>query len=150
MIPEYDTTGFLWIKTLHIIAVITWMAGLFYLPRLFVYHAQVAPGTEISENFKVMERRLLKAIMHPSLVVVVITGFWMFPHWWTWGWMHLKILLVAGLVVCHVYYTKWQIAFANDRNVHPHKFYRVMNEVPTLLLLAIIPLVVFGAKFRLF
>lgn len=138
---SYDT--YMWIKTLHIISVITWMAGLFYLPRLFVYHAQVDPESEMSQTFKIMEQRLLRGIMHPSLVVVLVTAALMFPSWLDSGWLHVKTTLVLGLVGCHFLYAKWRNDFNADKNKHGHRFYRYWNEAPTVLLLGIIPLVVF-------
>lgn len=131
-----------WVKVLHIISVITWMAGLFYLPRLFVYHAMEEVGSPTSERFKVMERRLLKAIMNPSLVIVLVTGFLLWADWLSMGWLHVKLLMVAGMLACHGLYARWRKDFEADQNKHPHKFYRVWNEVPTLLLLIIVPLVV--------
>lgn len=135
--PYYD-----WIKILHIISFITWMAGLFYLPRLYVYHAMEEPGSKTSETFKVMERRLLKAIMNPSLVVVVITGLLLWGPWLTMGWLHVKLLLVALMLGCHGLYARWRKDFEADRNTRHHRFYRIWNEVPTVLLLIIVPLVI--------
>jgi len=131
-----------WVLTLHIIAVITWMAGLFYLPRLFVYHAMEEVGSATSEKFKIMERRLLKAIMNPSLVIVLVTGLLLWGDWLTMGWLHVKLLMVAGMLGCHGLYARWRREFEADKNKHPHTFYRVWNEVPTLLLLIIVPMVV--------
>ncbi|WP_246152262.1 protoporphyrinogen oxidase HemJ [Roseospira navarrensis] len=133
---------YLWIKALHVIAIITWMAGLFYLPRLYVYHAMEEPGTAISERFKVMERRLLKAIMNPSLIVAVVTGLLLWGQFLTQGWFHVKLLMVVGLLACHGLYARWRKDFAADQNKHSHKFYRVWNEVPTLMMLIIIPMVI--------
>lgn len=133
---------YLWVKALHITAVITWMAGLFYLPRLYVYHASTAVGSEQSETFKVMERRLLRGIMMPSLVVVYGTGLPLFFSWTTAGWLHAKVVLVLLMTACHFAYARWRQDFLHDRNQRSHKFYRVANEVPTLLLLGIIVLVV--------
>lgn len=134
----------LWIKALHIIAVIAWMAGLLYLPRLFVYHAAAKPGSEQSETFKVMERRLLRAIMNPAMTVVWLTGPYLA---WAWrmyldGWFMAKVALVFVLTWMHHAYAKWRKDFANDRNLHDQRFYRYMNEVPTLLLIGIVILVV--------
>jgi putative membrane protein len=131
-----------WVRVVHIISVITWMAGLFYLPRLYVYHAMEEPGSATSETFKVMERRLLKGIMNPSLIVVVITGVLMWGIWLTMGWLHVKILLVIMMLVCHGLYARWRKDFLHDRNTRPHTFYRWWNEAPTVLLLIIVPLVV--------
>jgi putative membrane protein len=139
---DYGSTAYDWVKTLHVISIITWMAGLFYLPRLYVYHAQEEVGSATSETFKVMERRLLRGIMNPSLVVVFVTGGLMFGEWMTSGWMHVKLLMVVGMVVMHGFYARWRKDFANDRNTRSHVFYRYSNEVPTLLLLVIVPMVI--------
>lgn len=134
----------LWIKALHIIAVIAWMAGLLYLPRLFVYHAAAQPGSEQSETFKIMERRLLRAIMNPAMVVVWLTGPYLA---WAWGmyhdgWLMAKVVLVIALTWMHHAEAKWRKDFAADRNRHDQQFYRWMNEIPTLLLIGIVILVV--------
>jgi putative membrane protein len=133
-----------WIKAVHIIAVIAWMAGLLYLPRIFVYHAAAKPGTEQAETFKVMERRLLRVIMNPAMVVVWITGpylAWrlgMYHDAWLWA----KFVLVLGLTWVHHAFARWRKDFAADRNAHDQRFYRIMNEVPTLLMIGIVILVV--------
>jgi putative membrane protein len=132
----------LWIKALHVISIITWMAGLFYLPRLYVYHAMEEPGSATSERFKVMERRLLKAIMNPSLIVAVITGMLLWGQFLTDGWFHVKLLAVVGLLACHGLYARWRKDFLEDRNTRGHRFYRVWNEVPTLMMLIIVPMVI--------
>lgn len=141
LVPLYP-----WIKALHIISVVAWMAGLLYLPRLFVYHASAMPGSETSETFKVMERRLLRGIMHPALVMTYAFGILLAltPGVVDWGagWIHGKLALVAGLTVMHYACIRWQRAFAADRNRHAARFYRMMNEVPTLILIAIVVLVV--------
>lgn len=131
------------IKTLHVIVIITWMAALFYLPRLFVYHAMEEAGSPTSERFKVMERKLQRGIMTPSMILVFITGFLLFPTWISDGWMHAKVLLVLGMAAMHGFYARWRKDFEADRNLRSHVFYRWMNEVPTVLLLIIIPLVIF-------
>jgi putative membrane protein len=135
-----------WIKALHIISVVAWMAGLLYLPRLFVYHASAARGSETSETFKVMERRLLRGIMHPALVMTYIFGICLAltPGVVDWhaGWIHWKLTLVAALTVMHYLCMRWQQGFASDRNRHTARFYRMVNEVPTLILIAIVILVV--------
>ncbi len=134
----------LWLKALHIMAVIAWLAGLFYLPRLFVYHADAKPGSDLSETFKTMERRLLRAIMNPAMIVVWITGPWL--AWWEGvymdGWLMAKFALVVLLTGFHHALGAWRKAFAADRNVHPARFYRVANEVPTVLMVGIVILVV--------
>ena len=135
-----------WLKALHIISVIAWMAGLLYLPRLFVYHAGVAPGSEASETFKVMERRLLRAIMNPAMIATLafgalVAGVPGAVDWRT-GWIYAKLALVVALLVMHYASARWQRDFATDRNRRPARFYRIVNEVPTLLLIAIVILVV--------
>lgn len=134
----------LWIKAVHIIAVVVWMAGLFYLPRLFVYHAASKPGSEQSETFKVMERRLLRVIINPASIVVWITGPYLA---WVWGmyldgWLIAKFVLVVALTALHHALAIWRKHFAEDRNRHDQRFYRIVNEVPTLLLIGIVILVV--------
>ncbi|MGE5548142.1 MAG: protoporphyrinogen oxidase HemJ [Solirubrobacterales bacterium] len=136
--------GYLWLKALHVIAVISWMAGLLYLPRLFVYHTEAKPGSETSELFKVMERRLLKAIMAPAAVVAWVVGLVMAVKGGLFhdGWFHVKLLLVIGMTAAHYMMTRWKNDFAADRNTRPQKFYRAMNEVPTLLMIVIVILVI--------
>ena len=135
-----------WIKALHIISVVAWMAGLLYLPRLFVYHASAAPGSETSETFKLMERRLLNGIMHPAPVLTYGFGILLAltPGVVDWraGWIHGKLALVVALTAMHYGCMRWQRAFGADRNRHEPRFYRMMNEVPTLILIAIVILVV--------
>ena len=138
---------YLWLKAFHIIAVIAWMAGMLYLPRLFVYHAGVAPGSEQSETFKVMERRLLKAIINPAMGVTWLLGLalvWLMG-WETFkqsGWLHTKLLLVLVMSALHGQFVRYWRDFAADRNRHSEKFYRVINEVVTVLLVLIVILVV--------
>jgi len=131
-----------WLKALHIIFMVTWFAGLFYLPRLFVYHAQCddAPGRE---RFKLMERKLFYGIMTPGAVLTVAFGLWMvFAYAWElyagMAWLHLKLALVLLLVVYHVYCGVLLVDFKHDRNRHSHIFYRWLNEVPALILVAIV------------
>jgi protoporphyrinogen IX oxidase len=135
---------YLWVKALHVTAVITWMAGLFYLPRLYVYHAsESGKDPVLSETFKVMERRLLRAIMNPSMIIVFSTGVLLSPEWMRGqGWLHAKIALVLGMAVCHGFYARWRRDFEADRNIRSHRFYRIANEIPTVLLLGIIALVI--------
>jgi putative membrane protein len=131
---------YLWIKTLHILAIISWMAGLLYLPRLFVYHCEAAPGSTMSETFKIMERRLLRAIMTPAMIVAWITGLTLAIQagFFSSGWFHLKLTLVLILSASHSYMSRCVMTFAADANQKSHKFYRVLNEVPTLLMLVIV------------
>ncbi|OAN49583.1 protoporphyrinogen oxidase HemJ [Magnetospirillum moscoviense] len=136
--------GYLWLKALHVIAVISWMAGLLYLPRLFVYHCEVEIGSATSELFKVMERRLLKAIMMPAAIVAWAAGLFMAVVGGLFhdGWFHVKLTLVIGMTISHYMMTGWKNDFAADRNRRPQKFFRVANEVPTLLMIAIVILVI--------
>jgi len=135
---------YLWLKALHIIAVISWMAGLLYLPRLFVYHAAAEPGSAQSETFKVMERRLLKAIMGPAMGVTWVLGIVLAiqGHWFVAGWLHAKIALVVAMSVMHGLFGRWASDFAADRNRRSQKFYRIANEIPTVLMILIVILVV--------
>ena len=135
---------YLWLKAFHVIAVISWMAGMLYLPRLFVYHCAAEIGSRQSETFKVMERRLLRAIINPAMVVSWVLGLWLAYEsgFFKAGWLHAKLVLVIAMSAIHGFNVRWVRAFAEDRNVHAQKFYRVMNEVPTLLMIAIVILVV--------
>ena len=134
----------LWVKALHIVSVIAWMAGMLYLPRLFVYHAEAAKGSETSEIFKVMERRLLKAIVNPSMILVFLTGFTLvyLTEDWRDGWWQAKFILVLGLAGLHGYFARCVRSFAEDRNERPARFYRFLNEAPTILMIFIVVLAV--------
>ncbi len=143
MLSEY----YLWLKALHIIFVISWMAGLLYLPRLYVYHTQVTPGSEADETFKVMERRLLRIIMNPAMIIAFISGILLIiatgagaPG--TGYWMHIKLVLVLGMGAVHGMLSSYRKAFERGENQKSEKFYRLLNEVPTLLMVAIVLLVV--------
>ena len=133
-----------WVKALHVISVIAWMAGMLYLPRLFVYHAEAAVGSEKSETFKVMERRLLRAIINPAMVATWALGLWL--GWkgfaFSAGWLHAKIALVVALSALHGYFSGAVRRFAEDRNVRTARHWRIMNEVPTALMILIVILVV--------
>jgi putative membrane protein len=137
-------TAYPWIKALHVIAVISWMAGMLYLPRLFVYHCEAEHGSKQSETFKVMERRLLKAIINPAMIVTWLAGLYLAwsGHWYVSGWFHGKFLLVLVLSGVHGFFSRWVKDFAADRNTRSQKFYRVINEVPTILMIGIVILVV--------
>jgi putative membrane protein len=134
----------LWVKALHVISMVAWMAGMLYLPRLFVYHAEAGAGTPQAATFKVMERRLLRVIMNPAMIVVWLTG--LFLAWdegfYRDGWLHAKILLVVLMSGCHGFLAATTRRFANDANTRPAKFYRVLNEVPTVLMIGIVILVI--------
>ena len=128
------------LKALHIIAVIAWMAGLLYLPRLFVYHADAEKGSKQSETFKLMERRLLRGIMNPAMVLAWIFGLllaWR-GDWWSSGWFQVKIVLVLVMTGVHHACSRWRKDFAADRNARPARFYRIWNEVPTVLMIVIV------------
>ena len=133
-----------WVKALHIISVIAWMAGMLYLPRLFVYHCAAEPGSVQSETFKVMERRLLKAIINPAMIATWVFGLWLV---WLGGfayatWFQAKFALVIVLSGVHGMLSRYVRDFAADRNRSSEKFYRIINEVPTILMIAIVLLVV--------
>jgi putative membrane protein len=138
--------AYLWLRALHIIAIIAWMAGLLYLPRLYVYHCGVAPGSEASETFKVMERKLLRYIMNPAMIASFVFGFWLIwvlsPGIWSQGWLHGKLALVIGLAAMHGMMAKWRRDFELDRNRRSARFFRWMNEVPTVLMIGIVVLAV--------
>ena len=135
---------YLWLKAAHIVSVIAWMAGMLYLPRLFVYHAGVAPGSPQSETFKVMERRLLRYIMLPAMIATWVFGLWLVYETTAWraGWFHTKFALVIVLSGLHGYLSGCAKRFAADSNTHPQKFYRIVNEIPTVLMIAIVILAV--------
>ena len=132
----------LWVKAFHIIAVVTWFAALFYLPRLFVYHAMSEDAASI-ERFKVMERKLYRGIMTPSAVVAVTLGLWLWLGFgFSGGWLHVKLALVTVLLIYHMYCGKLLRDFRDNRNRHGHVFYRWFNEFPVLILVAVVILVV--------
>jgi putative membrane protein len=133
-----------WLKAFHVIAIIAWMAGLLYLPRLFVYHVAADPGSVQSETFKVMERRLLRAIMNPAMIVSWVLGLWLAwqAGWFKAPWLHAKLLLVVLLSGVHGILSRHVKDFAADRRRKSAKFYRVLNEIPTVLMILIVILVV--------
>jgi putative membrane protein len=133
-----------WIKALHVIAVIAWMAGMLYLPRLFVYHSVAETGSKQSETFKLMEYRLLKAIINPAMAVTWLAGLYLAwaGHWFSAGWLHGKLLLVIAMSGLHGFLARCVKDFAADRNTRSQKFYRIINEVPTVLMIGIVILVV--------
>ncbi len=134
----------LWLKAFHIIAVIAWMAGMLYLPRLFVYHCEAEIGSKQSETFKVMERRLLRAIINPAMIATWVLGLWLAfdQGYFQSGWLHAKLVLVVAMSAMHGLFSRWVRDFAADRNAHSQKFYRLMNEIPTLLMIGIVILVI--------
>ncbi len=143
---DISATAYLWIKALHIISVMSWMAGLLYLPRLFVYHAAAEPGSDKSETLKIMERRLLRAIMNPAMIAAYLFGGLMVAAQWpailSEGWLQAKLALVVLMTIAHHYMALWRKDFAADRNARPERFFRFANEIPTLLMIGIVILVV--------
>jgi putative membrane protein len=131
-----------WVKALHVIAVIAWMAGLLYLPRLFVYHADAAPGSDKSETFKVMERRLFRAITTPAMIASWVFGLWLVIGYqavsFSWGWVWLKAALVIALSGYHGLLARHLRAFAEDRNDKPSRYFRAINEIPTVMMIGIV------------
>ena len=130
----------LWLKAFHIIFMVTWFAGLFYLPRLFVYHAMSKDKISL-ESFVIMERKLFYGIMTPGGIITIILGFWLLDYGYSGLWLNIKLLLVLLLVIYHVYCFKYLMDFKHNRNKHSHIFFRWFNEVPVILLIAIILLV---------
>ena len=145
---DWLAANYLWLKALHIMSVLAWMAGLFYLPRLYVYHAEVAkPGSELSETFKVMERRLFRAIMNPAMIstwlfaiLMLVARGW--PGLFAEGWFLVKFVLISAMTAYHHYLGLWRKTFERDANTRPGRFYRLWNEAPTLLMVAIVALAV--------
>jgi len=135
---------YLWFKALHVIAVIAWMAGMLYLPRLFVYHCEAEPGSRQSETFKVMERRLLRAIINPAMITTWALGLWLAwdGGWLMSGWFHAKLAAVLVLSGVHGMLSSYVRAFAEDRNTKSQRFYRFLNEAPTILMIVIVILVI--------
>jgi putative membrane protein len=135
-----------WIKAFHMISAISWMAGMLYLPRLFVYHCETAPGSEGSERFKVMERRLLKQIINPAMIATFLFGILLMltPGVIDWhaGWWHVKLAAVLLMSAFHGNLSAWRRAFLEDRNTRSARFYRIANEVPTVLLVIIVLMVI--------
>ena len=135
---------YLWFKALHIIAVISWMAGMLYLPRLFVYHCAAEPGSTQAKTFEVMEYRLLTYIMTPAMGLTLILGFVLMlqGQWLTAGWLHAKLLMVLIMVGMHAFLSRSAADFRMNRNTHTQKFFRIINEVPTILMIIIVILAV--------
>ena len=135
----------LWLRALHIITMVCWFAGIFYLPRLFVYHTMSDDATSLT-RFKIMERKLYRGIMTPSGILTVLFGGWLIllnpDYYLSQGWLHAKLCLVLLLVVYHIYCGICLRRFAQDKNTHSHVFYRWMNEIPVLLLIAIVILAI--------
>ena len=136
--------GYLWLKALHVISIIAWMAGMFYLPRLFVYHTMEKSGSDTSETLKVMERKLLKFIMNPAMIASWIFGLIIAVQIGAFSqpWFHVKLLMVVGMTVFHIMLGIWRKAFEADRNDKSERFFRLVNEVPTLLMIIIVIMVI--------
>jgi putative membrane protein len=136
-----------WIKALHVISVIAWMAGLFYLPRLFVYHTMTAPGSAESERMKVMERRLYRQIMMPAMLSSWLFGLLLvltpgIIDWQSMGWWHVKLLCVLLMTLFHFLMDVWRNGFLEDRNLRSQRFFRIINEIPTVLMIVIVIMVI--------
>ena len=141
---EFVLNHYLVIKSLHIVSLISWMAGMLYLPRLYVYHADCTRGSEASEMLKTMERRLLRFIINPAMIATFLFGFLLLmqPEIFASGWLHIKLVLLIFLVVFHIMCARWRKDFAADRNTKTAKYFRVANEVPTLIMIVIVLLAV--------
>lgn len=135
-----------WIKALHLISVIAWMAGMFYLPRLYVYHVDAPAGSAQSETFKLMERRLLRAIINPAMVASFVFGIWMLillgASVWSEGWWHVKLTMIILMSAYHGFLSRWRRDFEADRNRRSARFYRFANEIPTVLMIVIVVMVI--------
>ena len=134
-----------WVKALHVIAIISWMAGMLYLPRLYVYHASADKGSELSETLKIMERRLLRLIINPAMIVSWMLGLAMIaanPSMLQGGWLHVKLTCVILLQIFHAFLSRWRKAFLRDENTHSATFFRKVNEIPTVLMVVIVIMVI--------
>jgi protoporphyrinogen IX oxidase len=144
--PDFLTALYPWTKSLHIISMIAWMAGMFYLPRLYVYHCDAEKGSIQSETFKVMEYKLLQYIINPAMIATFLFGILLLftPGIadWSHGWMHAKLTFVLLLAAFHGFLSRWRKDFAADRNAHSPRFYRQVNEIPTVLMVLIVIMVV--------
>jgi protoporphyrinogen IX oxidase len=138
----FSDDAYLWFKALHIMAVIAWMAGLFYLPRLFIYHHDKAPGSESSETFKVMESRLYRFIMNPAMMIAWLFGLFIAwqGDWFTSGWLHVKLLV--ALTIAHIYFGRAVRAFGRDERPLSTRHWRMLNEVPAVLMIVIVVMAV--------
>lgn len=138
---DFLIMNYLWVKALHIIAVISWMAGMLYLPRLYVYHVGAKKGSDLSETLKVMERRLLRFIINPAMIASFLLGglmLWANPDLFHQPWMHAKLTAIILMTVIHGLLARWRKQFARDENTHSEKFYRWWNEAPTVLMIIIV------------
>jgi|SRR3989304_2803429 len=130
-----------WLTAVHIIAVIAWMAGMLYLPRLYVYHVRADKGSQFSETFKIMERMLLRVIINPAMILAWIAGLAIiaaYPDMLSKGWMQVKLAALLLMQIFHVFLSRWRKAFLQDQNIHSESFYRKVNEIPTVLMIVIV------------
>lgn len=143
---EVLTPWYAWIKALHLISVIAWLAGMLYLPRLFAYHVDAEPGSRQSETFKVMERRLLRVIINPAMGLAWLFGLLLLATPgvvdWSAGWIYVKLVSVLALSALHGFFARWRKDFEAERNHRPARFYRIANEVPTVLMIVIVIMVI--------
>lgn len=142
---DFLEAHYLAIKALHVIAIISWMAGMLYLPRLFAYHAEAEKGSDKSETFKIMERRLLRIIINPAMIATFLFGILMLaanPELLHEGWLHVKLTCVVLLLVTHILFARWRKVFERDENTRPAKFYKLWNEVPAALMAVIVIMVI--------
>ena len=140
-----DPEGFyLWAKAIHVIAVIAWMAGMFYLPRLFIYHCEAEPGSIQAETFKIMERRLLRVIMNPAMTIAWVFGLWLAweGNFFADGWFHIKFAAVLAMSAAHGDLSRGVRLFAVDRNQRTQRQWRMINEIPTILMMLIVVMVI--------
>jgi protoporphyrinogen IX oxidase len=144
LILAFGADAYLWVKAIHVIAIISWMAGMLYLPRLFVYHSETPVGSAQSETFKIMEERLLTLITTPAMVIAWVLGLWLAwkSGYWAAPWLHAKVALVLALSGLHGYLSAATRAFREDRNTKPARHWRIVNEIPAVLMVAIVILVV--------
>lgn len=133
-----------WVKAVHVIAIISWMAGMLYLPRLFIYHCEAPKGSQQSETFKVMEQRLLRIIMNPAMILSWVLGLWLAwkAGFWQAPWFHVKLLMVTLLSGAHGYFSASVRRFREDRNDKPPRHWRMVNEIPTVLMIGIVVMVI--------
>lgn len=135
------------VKALHVISLISWMAGMLYLPRLYVYHCRTKPGSEASEMLKTMERKLLRLIINPAMIASWVFGLWLI-HFLGWevlkkaGWFHVKLSMLILMQIIHACFARWRRHFEQDKNIHTEKFYRIVNEVPAVLMVIIVMMVI--------
>ncbi|MFV0295450.1 MAG: protoporphyrinogen oxidase HemJ [Hyphomicrobiaceae bacterium] len=140
----FGRAAYEWVKAIHVMAIISWMAGMLYLPRIFVYHCEAETGSEPAETFKVMERRLLRIIINPAMIIAWVTGLWLAwqSGFWAAPWFHVKFLAVLVMAGVHGYFSAATRAFAEDRNTRTARHWRLMNEAPAVLMIIIVIMVI--------